>query len=532
MSDFSYTEPGYYSLDLSEYDDEQTIEIEVRGGAGEDAEYEHRLSNFGAASDGGGGGVITGTTTIGELPDEIDILVGEEGNNDPQYGDGGAGWEGDVDYHDGTDGYVNSGGGGGASEVFVDDRDEDENRLLVAGGGGGGTCHVEEGSSDALSDGAPGGYPEGENAESREELGEPEGGDQSSGGEVPNTGVSSAEASDGRWQDGGDGDTYRNCGIGAGGGGYYGGAGGYCHQDTRDIDEYDPAGAGGAGGSSHIKEEYFDDFTHSTGANSGDGSVYITIGNPSVSDLEVTFEGYEEVDIAWEDEDVEEIDIERDGSLIATVDGSNNSYTDTGLDGDTEYEYQVFAVQGDVRHESSDTIMATTGYLPDETTIDVTDRQITITSVEPTQDYEELRLYRNGDEIDSVEDASDYEYVDNGLLDGKHYKYDIVAVYRASEDERSEEGLTPLPAVEGVEVVDVDGRVATVEAVDPSNNASGYRLLLREDDDGEYEEDVDRDPVDEGETATFETSELLDGQLYGAVIETYTEDTEVRSDDD
>jgi hypothetical protein len=128
----------------------------------------------------------------------------------------------------------------------------------------------------------------------------------------------------------------------------------------------------------------------------------------------------------------------------------------------------------------------------------------------------------------------------DGLLDGEQYEAfarTTIQQYRRGtggtyffDDTSTKTAITNLPPVE-LAVESVDGRHATISWTDPSNNADGYRLLLREDDSGSYSQDgSDVAPVGEGETQSTQTTELLDGMLYGTTVETYTEHTTARED--
>lgn len=124
---------------------------------------------------------------------------------------------------------------------------------------------------------------------------------------------------------------------------------------------------------------------------------------------------------------------------------------------------------------------------------------------------------------------------DQSKLDAERYWYRVTAENAVGESDPSGEVLTdalPIPPAEELVVEDVDGRHATLSWTDPSNNADGYRLLLKRPEDEEYKQDGDDiDPVEEGETVTHETTELLDGQEYTATVETYAGDLTAREDD-
>jgi fibronectin type 3 domain-containing protein len=128
-----------------------------------------------------------------------------------------------------------------------------------------------------------------------------------------------------------------------------------------------------------------------------------------------------------------------------------------------------------------------------------------------------------------------------GLLDGEAYDVRTRAFVQQDRNGSYETNWTSafisaaattnLPAATNLTVDDVTGRYATLSWTDPSNNADGYRVLLDPDADGGYSQDgSDVGAVGEGQTQTYETTELLDGQLYGATIQTFTEHTTARED--
>ena len=144
----------------------------------------------------------------------------------------------------------------------------------------------------------------------------------------------------------------------------------------------------------------------------------------------------------------------------------------------------------------------------------------------------EIDVERDGSEVETVTDLSQESYTDGGLDDGREYQYGLTRdTGDAIVSTDTDSAITDLPPVADLTVAAVDGRFVTLEATEQSNNSNGYRLLLREDDEGDHEQyGDDIDPVAEGETITIETPELLDGQLYGATVETFTDDTTARED--
>lgn len=136
-------------------------------------------------------------------------------------------------------------------------------------------------------------------------------------------------------------------------------------------------------------------------------------------------------------------------------------------------------------------------------------------------------------EIAAIAATESYTDDDASLLDAERYWYRVTSVNAIGESDSSSEVRSdrlPLPPVEDLAVDAVDGRRATLSWTDPSNNTDHYQALLREASEGDdYEQDgSDIDAVDEGETQTYETTELLDGEQYDATVETYAGEISVR----
>jgi len=146
-----------------------------------------------------------------------------------------------------------------------------------------------------------------------------------------------------------------------------------------------------------------------------------------------------------------------------------------------------------------------------------------------------------GDNLHGHLPEDDADYTFTGLQDGVNYESyarSTIGQHRRGSldkywytDSSTLTAVTNLPSVTNLTVESVDGRYVTLSWTDPSNNADGYRLLLREDDSGSYSQDgTDVDPVGEDQAQTTQTTELLDGMLYGATVETFTEHTTARED--
>ena len=218
-------------------------------GAGADAGTSSGSSN----GNGGLGGKVQGT--YGVTPGQIlYIYVGGNPNCI-----GCAGWNGGGLGVVSSNGTYGSSGGGGASDIRIGGTSL-SNRVFVAGGGGGGGCYCAccgygNGGNGGGLNGGDGDYAFGSTWDFNAGLG----GSQISGGQG---GISTNNGTLGQ---GGNGNYYG----GGGGGGYYGGGGG-----NQDI--------GGGGGSSYASPSATN-VVHTSGVNSGNGSVSITYQEVCVS---------------------------------------------------------------------------------------------------------------------------------------------------------------------------------------------------------------------------------------------------------
>jgi hypothetical protein len=208
---------------------------------------------------GGRGGFVTGT--LGNLPEQLTIVVGGEGargaNLNGGYNGGG--------YSGGRDG--NPGSGGGASDIRFGSSLSD--RVVVAGGGGG------FGGPVGGSGGAGGGEVSADGAAGQGGAGA--GGSQVSGGAGGRSNSGNTNGASGRLGIGGEGG-YTSSGYGGGGGGagYFGGGGGGADTDTCCLDA-----GGGGGGSSFANSTHVSNVTFQPGTRAGDGKIILRYSLPA-----------------------------------------------------------------------------------------------------------------------------------------------------------------------------------------------------------------------------------------------------------
>lgn len=338
-------------------------------------------------------------------------------------------------------------------------------------------------------------------------------------------------------------------GDNGGGGGGSGGRGGSASFSGDDAEgDRDSGGDGGGTGAAFtepgdpgtgIVVDGTDVVSHTatTGdhnSRTGQAVIVSERGSEPPSNLTVSTDSEDSLSLAWDsDVYIDEFDVYRSESpgvdtsdtLVATV--SSESYTDTGLTNGREYFYVV--TNADETALSNEDSAATDVPAP---TIDVADGGDRDATLEWTLNDDNLDggvdVLRDGSLVTTL-DRSTTDYLDTGAdLDGKAYEYVIVRdTGDATASSDPETALTNLPPVENLTVDGVDGRHATLSWTDPSNNTESYDVLLREDAEGSYSIDGSAAGVGEGETQTYATTELLDGQLYEATIRTVTDDTTV-----
>lgn len=543
--DTTYGDAGQYSHDLLSGAVKVIFDINGANGGDGDAYHEFGDSDFSDHNEedgsGGRGQTVEFSASASDVPDSMDVYVGghgEDGDGEAEQGgsggfNGGASGDGDGQ----ENGHVGTGGGGGASDVRPAGGGLGDRFGVGGGGGGGGAAASDEGNDVEAGDGGSAGLPEGEkggcaDGPTQVDCSAGYGGTQDSGGSDGGFGADSGSEGSGG---GGRADAFSTStavGGGGGGGGLYGGGGG--SRDTGSDNER--GGGGGAGGGS----SYIPDFGYETDTSTSFGN-YVTITEletPSkITGVTTVYRGATEVELDWDaDEDSEWYNVYRDGTKIGET--GSTGYVDSDAEEHTTYDYEIEGENTEADGEKSDPETVTTGGAPSGTSAELEDDDsVRLGSDEPVGDYNELRVYRreeseDDDEfelIDAEEDAADYDYLDEGLTDGIEYVYDFTPEYREGESSASRETeLIPLPAPTDLEVLSVQSDEADIEFVDNADNKDGYRLYVREDDDGDWvqnREITETEPA--GETVETSYVDLLNGQHYGATVSVFTDDEEV-----
>lgn len=244
--------------------------------------------------------------------------------------------------------------------------------------------------------------------------------------------------------------------------------------------------------------------------------------------------GSRQIDLDWTGDNNPDgtLRVYRNGGQYADLGVDSSSFLDDGLYDGIEHTYYIERDTGDVSQTSS-TLSAITDLPSPSLTATFGSRQVDLDwTLNDNNPNGEVIVYRGGGSLATISDLATTVYSDTGLLDGTEYVYYVDRdTGDATSASSSITGITNLPAVTDLTVDDISGRYVTISWTDPSNNSSGYRLLLKKPSDASYNQDgTDYDPVAEDETKTVTTTELLDGQQYDATVETFTSDTSTRED--
>ncbi|MCF7891201.1 fibronectin type III domain-containing protein [Candidatus Bipolaricaulota bacterium] len=145
------------------------------------------------------------------------------------------------------------------------------------------------------------------------------------------------------------------------------------------------------------------------------------------------------IKLTWTDnsDNEEGFRIYRNGSEIATVGENVTSFTDTGLDGNTNYSYQVASYNPGGESSLSDSLTITTpvqvpnspGSLSSET---LSPTEVKLTWKDNSDNEDGFRIYRNGEKIAEL-DPNTTTYTDSGLTGDTEYIYKVSSFNKAGE---------------------------------------------------------------------------------------------------
>jgi chitodextrinase len=164
-----------------------------------------------------------------------------------------------------------------------------------------------------------------------------------------------------------------------------------------------------------------------TTANKAPNAFTLTAGSNTISSNSFTWTN------TGDDVGVASYEIYRNGSFIASTNGSANSYVDSGLASSTGYSYYVKAVDGPGLKTQSNTIsMTTVNKAPNAFTLSVgssttTSNSFTWTNTGDDVSVSTYEIYRNGTMITTTSGSAN-SYVDSGLSSSTGYSYYVKAV--------------------------------------------------------------------------------------------------------
>lgn len=502
------------------------VEIIARGAEGGNGDADSVNTDDGNWASRGGeeGAEITAVYPVNELGGTgatLNLTMGGEGATTAGgYNGGGDGGDGGGSSGDNARG----GGGGGYTEV------RQNGRVIIAGGGGGGSAaraefdgenrNVVANSGGSAQDGGRATTPDGYGFSGGGKAGS--NGSGGSGGDGA-AGNSETDGNAGGSRNGGDGVAVNKWSATGGGGGGYGGGG----SGASGTSFFNVQGiSGGSGGGGSVVERNPNSSSIQNDSNSGDGQVVINEISIEAKNLQIPYTGANEVDLSWDTNVGDTFEIERDGSVIDTV--SSTTYTDTGFSENASHTYQVFALSGGSRVDSTSQQTTTTGGPPGTVDAAWDGDGIDLSASTPNGDFDSVDAYRDASvESESLvvsETAPPLSYADGAVQQGIIYTYRFESVYpRGASTSVTAVETVPLPPPTNLTVDAENDDGADVSWVDNADDEEGYRIEVREDDSGTWTTAVDGlDPDTESETVTG----LLNGQLYGVRVLAYTPDVE------
>jgi len=167
---------------------------------------------------------------------------------------------------------------------------------------------------------------------------------------------------------------------------------------------------------------------------------------------------------------------------------------------------------------------------PSDVTISTEGGEITLTWSDPGGEVDKINIYRSdepgvdvsGEPHDTV-DVGVETYLD-AVGEGRQFYYRLTASGELPDSDPSDEvdGTTTLPAPTDLTVDDFGDDFVSLSWTDNSADEDGYRVDLREDDEGDWGEAA----VLESGTESATVEDLLNGQLYGVRVVAFTADVE------
>lgn len=219
--------------------------------------------------------------------------------------------------------------------------------------------------------------------------------------------------------------------------------------------------------------------------------------NP-VTNLTATSINYNSVTLNWVNPVMEEFNsliIKKDGLEIAQLSSNSISYVVSGLDSETNYNFEVIAEYSDGSFSTPESLSVTTATEPEDITppgeitslnIDVSSTGIVATYKFPLDtDFSHLRIYRNNELIEP--DYRLNKFIDTNLIPSKSYTYKFVTVddfgnhssgYIQTIMTESEFDNTAPLAPTGVYVTEGNGSARAMWNASPENDLLGYYVYI------------------------------------------------------
>jgi fibronectin type 3 domain-containing protein len=224
---------------------------------------------------------------------------------------------------------------------------------------------------------------------------------------------------------------------------------------------------------------------------------------PAPADLAATAAGPDQIDLTWTaavdpESGVDSYNVYRDGALAGS--SATTSFSDTGLDPNTAYAYEVSAVNGEgLEGAKSDPAAATTDPPPPDDTPPPAPSGLAATpasasridlswtaAVDPESGVASYNVYRDGTQVGSTTTTS---FSDTGLDPASTYSYRVSAVNgdglegprsgEVSATTMEEADATPPPTPSGVTASAVSTsqiNLSWTAVEDPESGVTGYNV--------------------------------------------------------
>jgi len=240
---------------------------------------------------------------------------------------------------------------------------------------------------------------------------------------------------------------------------------------------------------------------------------------------------YRSVDVSWDAvTGADSYNVYVDGTQ--TVSTTSTSATVDGLDPETAYSITVTAIDGGAESGESDAVSPVTGGVaPESVTATAEGTQVDLAWTDTNPDEDGYEIHRStasgvdtsGSSVATV--GAGAESFTDDPPDGRTVFYRVVAVRNGERGVDSAEVSVSvlLPAPTGVTVDDVRDTEIDLSWTANTDDATGHRIDVREDDTGSW---VATGDDIAGDVASATATGLLNGQLYGLRVVALAPDAE------